>query len=111
MDQLFLGSLIVLFGGGLEEDLEAERLRFQTDIQQANLQLEDLTVKSSADEQKHFFDELHFSPLKVNILYNLYIGVHVTYPSQDHTLTQCWFNVGPSYTEPTLDLCIVFAGI
>ena len=64
VDQGFLMALMELFASG---DVSAARqvALFEADCALAETSLCDDAAQSSANEQKHFYDLLHFSPLKV----------------------------------------------
>ena len=90
VDQGFLMALMELFASG---DVSAARqvALFEADCALAETSLCDDAAQSSANEQKHFYDLLHFSPLKVgrcsavflfvclfeNCLFVVYSALHV----------------------------------
>ena len=64
MDQTFLKAMMAMFAPApltQEQQIEA----FKIDSRQADIPLMELAMMSSAKEQKHFFDDLELSPLKV----------------------------------------------
>jgi vacuolar protein sorting-associated protein 13A/C len=65
VDQIFLNAVIAMFASA-EADETQELQLFKTDCKQMESKLMDYAVQSSAEEQKHFYDILHFSPLKVS---------------------------------------------
>lgn len=66
VDQGFINALIMLFASG-EIDEEAQKAAFKEDCNMINTNLMSDAAKSSANEQKNFYDMLHFSPLKVSV--------------------------------------------
>ena len=64
VDMGFINALISLFASG-EVDEEAMKAAFHEDCKMVDKDLMSDAAKSSADEQKNFYDILHFSPLKV----------------------------------------------
>ena len=67
IDQGFINSMLGLFISE-EEGEEARQERFKQDMKSIETVLKDFAMQSSADEQKHFYDMLHISPLKVSDL-------------------------------------------
>ena len=64
VDQGFLNAVLTLFSSG-EVDEDTERQLMKADMAVVERPLMDYAVQSTADEQKHFYDMLHVSPLKV----------------------------------------------
>ena len=64
VDQGFLNAVLTLFATD-EVDEETQRQLLKTDMAVVDRPLMDYAVQSTADEQKHFYDMLHVSPLKV----------------------------------------------
>ena len=66
VDQPFLNAIIELFASeALSEEQEKEM--FNEDCKVTTTELKDEAIRSSASEQKNFYDELHISPLKVSL--------------------------------------------
>ena len=65
VDQGFLNALVALFASEALSE-EAEYDLFRKDCGYIKTPLIDETSKTETAEQKNFYDELHFSPLKVN---------------------------------------------
>ena len=65
LDQGFTNALLALFSGEKETE-EAIQFQFtEVDLKSIDSMLIDFAMQSGSDEQKHFFDSLHVSPLKV----------------------------------------------
>ena len=70
VDMGFLNALLELFAS--EEATEEQQLTaFKQDCVVIHSKLDEEAAKSSAGEPKHYFDELHLSPLKVKNLSTL----------------------------------------
>ena len=67
VDQGFLNAIIMLFASG-EVNEEAMKEAFIADCQMIDLNLALEASSKSENEQKHFYDNLHFSPLKVSAI-------------------------------------------
>ena len=65
VDQGFLNALVSLFASEALSE-EAEYDLFKKDCEYIKTPLVDETSKTETAEQKNFYDELHFSPLKVS---------------------------------------------
>ena len=65
VDQGFLNALVSLFASEALSE-EAEYDLFKKDCEYIKTLLVDETSKTETAEQKNFYDELHFSPLKVS---------------------------------------------
>ena len=64
VDMAFINAMLALFAAEKESE-EAIQMRFQADLKSLDSVLIDFATQSSSDEQKHFYDKLHISPLKV----------------------------------------------
>ncbi len=71
VDQGFLSALIQLFSSGKAGE-EEEQAAFQHDRNKINSDLMADAIQSSLEEQRHFYDMLHFSPLKVHLSFSLH---------------------------------------
>jgi vacuolar protein sorting-associated protein 13A/C len=68
VDQGFLSSVVAIFESTIASNDEDRRLRaFQRECQLATRSLLDDAEYSTVGVVKNFFDDLHFSPLKVGI--------------------------------------------
>ena len=65
VDQGFINAMMAMFASSELTD-EDERNQFNGDVETTRKALEDNMQQTTANEQKHFYDMLHFSPLKVN---------------------------------------------
>ena len=64
VDQGFINAMMAMFASS-EMTAEDERKQFGADVECTRKALEDDLEEATANEQKHFYDMLHFSPLKV----------------------------------------------
>ena len=64
LDTQFVNALIDVAIREKESE-EQKRERFKADMATVHTQLLDFAEQSSSDEQRHFYDNLHISPLKV----------------------------------------------
>ena len=67
VDQGFINAMMAMFASSETTD-EDERRFFDADLERTRKALVEDLRESSANEQKHFYDMLHFSPLKVRVL-------------------------------------------
>ena len=70
VDQGFISALVQLFSTGKTSE-EEERVAFLADCDLVDADLITLAVQSSAQEQKHYYDQMHFSPLKVHLSFSM----------------------------------------
>lgn len=63
-DQGFINTLIPFFGEG-EKSPEQQAKDFEQDLSGIKQSLGEVSKESVSQGQKNFYDELHFSPLKV----------------------------------------------
>ena len=70
VDQGFINALANFFSTG-KISKEQEKLAFVADCDLVKSELMTLAVQSSAQEQKHYYDQLHFSPLKVHLSFSM----------------------------------------
>lgn len=73
VDLSFINAIVALFSSE-EVDEDSNKALFKIDLAVSDKKLGDLAAQSSADEQKHFFDMLHVSPLKVYRIYYFHTG-------------------------------------
>lgn len=64
VDQGFINAMLSLLSPQ-EDTEESLQIRFQEDLKSLDAVLIDFARQSSVDEQQHFYDSLHISPLKV----------------------------------------------
>ena len=64
VDQGFINAMMAMFASSETTD-EDERRFFEADLERTRKALVEDLREASANEQKHFYDMLHFSPLKV----------------------------------------------
>lgn len=68
VDQGFLSSVVALFGSTIaSKDEERRLMAFQRECQLATRSLLDDAEYSTVGVVKNFYDNLHFSPLKVRV--------------------------------------------
>ena len=71
VDQGFINAMMAMFASSETTD-EDERRFFDADLERTRKALVEDLRESSANEQKHFYDMLHFSPLKVSFLESIF---------------------------------------
>lgn len=64
-DQGFINVLIPFFGGEEEKTPSQLSKEFSEDLSHLQVSLMDYSAGSASKGKKNFYDELHFSPLKV----------------------------------------------
>ena len=70
VDQGFLNAILGLFSSEQVKD-EEELKFFEADCEMIETSLMVDANQTSESEQKHFYDNLHFSPLKVSEVYSM----------------------------------------
>lgn len=78
VDQAFLKQIIAMFAS-TPPTQEQVLAYFPEDSKQAELPLMELALMTSAQEQKHFYDNLELSPLKVTGTFNLFCVLMIIY--------------------------------
>jgi len=68
VDQGFLNSMIALFSSGTVDETQ-QLLAFRQECELINTSLTSSMISTSTSDIKHFYDILHFSPLKASQLY------------------------------------------
>ncbi|KAK2175851.1 hypothetical protein NP493_702g01003 [Ridgeia piscesae] len=71
VDQGFINAMMAMFASSELTD-EDERNQFNGDVENTRKALEDDMQQTTANEQKHFYDMLHFSPLKIHLSFSMY---------------------------------------
>ncbi|XP_033726256.1 vacuolar protein sorting-associated protein 13A-like isoform X3 [Pecten maximus] len=84
VDQGFLNNIIDLFSSNQDVSREQETTEFIKDCDKVQVKLMDEVGLSLADEQKNFYDYLHFSPIKIHLSFSLQGGGGDGKPTQIH---------------------------
>ncbi|XP_021375808.1 vacuolar protein sorting-associated protein 13A-like isoform X2 [Mizuhopecten yessoensis] len=84
VDQGFLNNIIDLFSSSQDVSREQETALFLVDCEKVKVKLMDEVGLSLADEQKNFYDYLHFSPIKIHLSFSLQGGGGDGKPTQIH---------------------------
>ncbi|XP_060080495.1 intermembrane lipid transfer protein VPS13A-like [Ylistrum balloti] len=84
VDQGFLNNIIDLFSSSQDISREQETAQFLIDCDKVKVKLMDEVGLSLADEQKNFYDYLHFSPIKIHLSFSLQGGGGDGKPTQIH---------------------------
>ncbi|KAI4459978.1 vacuolar protein sorting-associated protein vps13 [Holotrichia oblita] len=71
LDLAFVASVTNVFPQATQSDLEAEKQKFLLDVDLVNNPLYQHVSLQSQQEQKSFYDVLHFSPLKIHVSFSL----------------------------------------
>ncbi|KAK6178554.1 hypothetical protein SNE40_013319 [Patella caerulea] len=71
VDQGFLNAILELFAADQRVSRETETKLFETDLKKIDSDLLEVVGVSLAEEQKNYYDDLHFSPIKVVTRYTL----------------------------------------
>nr|KAG5695916.1 hypothetical protein BaRGS_017354 [Batillaria attramentaria] len=74
VDQGFLNAILQLFAANEPLPREQETIQFKEDVGKTEKTLIDVAGLSLAEEQKNFYDYLHFSPIKVHLSFSLQTG-------------------------------------
>lgn len=74
VDQGFLNNIIDLFSSSQDISRQQETTEFIKDCDKVKVKLMDEVGLSLADEQKNFYDYLHFSPIKIHLSFSLQGG-------------------------------------
>ncbi|GJQ73818.1 hypothetical protein Trydic_g18756, partial [Trypoxylus dichotomus] len=71
LDLAFVGAVTNVFPQSTQLDLEAEKQKFLEDVRLVNKALFQHVSLQAQQEQKSFYDVLHFSPLKIHVSFSL----------------------------------------
>lgn len=71
IDQGFINAMIIFFASNEEVSDEEEKIFFEDDCKQIENGLLENAIRSTEDEDKNFFDNLHFSPLKIHLSFSM----------------------------------------
>ncbi|KAK7096181.1 hypothetical protein V1264_005509 [Littorina saxatilis] len=74
VDQGFLNAILDLFAANELVPREMETIQFKEDVKTTEKTLMDVAGLSLAEEQKNFYDYLHFSPIKIHLSFSLQTG-------------------------------------
>ncbi|KAJ8307904.1 hypothetical protein KUTeg_014551 [Tegillarca granosa] len=85
LDQGFLNNVIDLFASDKEVTREQETTMFIEDCKKVDVPLLEEVGLSLAEEQKNFYDHLHFSPIKLHLSFSLQGGGGDGKPTQIHS--------------------------
>lgn len=71
IDQGFIYAMVIFFTSTEEVSDEEEKKIFEDDCKQIESGLLENAIRSTEDENKNFFDNLHFSPLKIHLSFSM----------------------------------------
>lgn len=69
VDQGFINAILALFASDSEGSITGSEL-YDKDMKTAGMELADLALQTGSSEQKKYYDDIHFSPLKIHLSFS-----------------------------------------